>query len=536
MKITAKERWGQYQQSLGELSPSVRRRLLRSPFDADDHSRGKALAMAPRWVVRRVETVCLRDATQVVRQISVDYEVPSGADGAVPSHLPLLLLGKVPPVMNIDLRDGNGASVSLLNRRENAELSAAALASALEHTLIIGARETFLPVCRDLALKQPAEALKAMRELTTLIVEHRQPIKNESTYRAALRLQRLMLVARSMVGNSIIWIANTHPPGSRCIVKLAYEQPIEVLASLPIRIGMFFGLRSLRLAFSTPHLRASQTYHFELSLPEEVQIRDERLDADIRDVADIERRRYPTFLKTFQNDVHLYFDLNGTQTLLSGQMSVKARASRRGFLSFALTASMLISSMLWAGWALRDHLASDTASHAIPPVLLVIPAVLLALISRPGEHPFSSFVLTGQRYIALANGILASIDAATLGFVADPSTSQALANVWLATAVASSLLTLVLLMSWIASLPGRARAAIYGSIAAIASGAVLILGAGLPGRWNYLWPIFLVSVPVMAYCALAVIRRSESPPEVRQYFASELEASGVLPAADSVVT
>src|SRR4051794_31931138 len=74
----------------------------RTRFSTEDHDRAKALLTANKWIVRRTETINLRDDTQVGRRVAVDYYVPKSAarDGRAPTHLPLMLVRKVAPVSN----------------------------------------------------------------------------------------------------------------------------------------------------------------------------------------------------------------------------------------------------------------------------------------------------------------------------------------------------------------------------------------------------------------------------------------------------
>jgi hypothetical protein len=48
-------------------------------------------------------------------------------------------------------------------------------------------------------------------------------------------------------------------------------------------------------------------------------------------------------------------------------------------------------------------------------VLLLVPAVVSAYLSRAGEHPFATRMLTGVRFLALAGGTLAVILSAMIG-------------------------------------------------------------------------------------------------------------------------
>ena len=282
------------------------------------------------------------------------------------------------------------------------------------------------------------------------------------------------------------------------------------------------------MGFETPHLRGCRSYHFEASVPREFEIHDERLHADIRNSSDPSSSRPVVLFKSFSADLHLYVDLFGTQTLDSGGVSFKVRPGRRGFLSFALWAALLITAMLWVMFALHDNLQDDPASQAIPPMLLLIPAVLVAIVNRPEDHPFSAFLLTGTRYMILLSGVAASAAAGVLAFVEVPANSDALSITWLSASIVSSVVAILILVGWIASLPTRGRGAAW----ALVSGVVGLALAGyalFADAWGgFMIHALLLIALVVAQCTRIALRPPEDLPPERRYFRPDLLASGVL--------
>jgi hypothetical protein len=501
---------------------------LSALLERSDQARGKALATMRHWIVRRVESVHLQDAATATRSLTVDYIVPRGLAGGAPDHLPLVLLRKLPPVMNLDLLDQHGSSLPLLTRRENAVLSAAALRSAL--LFVAGsAADAHLDQCDLIAFSSPADAAREVGRLALAVRALPAADNEEARYTRALRVRRLMLVAKAMAGNSLIWIPNDDPPATRKIVKFAYDGQIERLSSLPVRFGVFFGFRSLHVGFATPHLRACQSYHFECQLPEGLEMHGEHLAADIREDQNPEATREPEFFKAAGRDLHLYVNLRGTHTTECDLVSFKVRPGRRGLLSFALIAATLIAGMLWTGVSLQDRLEADTASQALPPVLLLVPVILLALIIRPDEHPFSALLLAGTRYLVLGSGVVATTAAGALGFVAEPAESSTLLTVWFSSAVLATMIATTLLIGWIASLPRRGRAASWGLLLGGWS-IVLALWASLTTSWSPLTIDLAIAAAVVALACARIYRQGRPvPPPARRYFYEDLRASGVLP-------
>lgn len=492
-----------------------------------DHDRGKALLTAYTWIKRRVESVELHDSRKVRRAVTVDFIVPKSVDDPrrAPTHLPVVLLRKIAPVLDLDLRDEDSRALPLLTKQENAAYSGAALASALAYVTGIPASHQLLTTCQALARDDPAEAAQHLGRLTRWVHAQELPRDEdeESRFRRSLGRRRAMFIARSMAGNSFIWLRSyDHKPLERRVIKFAYDETLEVLSPPARRFFFLLGFRSLDVGFATPHLRGCCSYHFELAVPSELEMHGEQLHAEIRRSADgSEVPDFPTFFKAFDRDLHLYLDLTGTYTEHSGGVAVKLRASRHGFLSMALAAAWLICAMLWTAWLLRSHLTTD-ATQVIPPVFLITPAVLVALVNRPNEHPFNAFVLTGTRYLVLVSGVIASAAAGVLAFVESPGDSEALSAAWLTGAIATTAIATIVLAGWIASMPKRLRAWSWAAIStAVAAG--LMISAAMTGEWTG-WRTHLTLIPVVAliYCATILFRRIQRPTRSSWYLDGDL--------------
>lgn len=452
------------------------------PFSSEDLDCAKALMTTHRWVVRRVETVQFRDEYQVTRRMEVDFYVPRGTDHEGASrHLPLTLLDKDPPVTSVEVSDEETRTVPLLSKAENAALSASGLAAALMYTLPSVPSGIVRSACWSLANDPPNDARSALATLTRIVRDHRGSTATPEGYRDALRLQRWLLVARQMIGNSIIWIINPDAPPTRRVLTLTYADQLEILSGATPRIATFLALRSLRLGFRSAQIHSCRTYHFQMTVPPGLQLDDATLGADIREVTDIARQRPPTLFRAEQRDLHLYVDVIGAHTLRQGSISVKCRIRREGFLSLTLSSALVVAALLWSTWLLRPHLDTISASHVMPPVLLLIPAVLVTLVNRPGEHPFNRILLTGQRLLISLSGVFASIAAAVIAFVAVPRASDTLSWTWMLCAIGATLVAGLVLWSWMASLAlaarWRARASVAG-LAAVAFSVVLFSGTG----------------------------------------------------------
>lgn len=523
-----------------------------------DVVRGKALATPQRWIMRRVESAHLQDAVIATRAMTVDYVVPRGPRGETPEHLPLVLLRKFPPVCNLDLRDESGDSVPILTRRENVILSGPAFFAALRFAIGKHA-DCHFKCCERIMAGSPREAREAVAELARALKQLPPEDTEQADYRRALLIRRLMVTGWAMAGHSVLWVPNADPPGTRRIIKFSYDGKIEIDSSLPVRLGVFLGLRSLRVGFETPHIRACRSYHFEVRVPEDLEIHGEQLRAVIhnerapdgnmagpqppsthvgnrhhrifprtwavhRRAADGRGLRHPVFFESSRRDLHLYMNLRATVTKQSYGVFFRVRAGRGALLSFSVVAALVTSVMLWVGVALQDRLGED-ASQAVPPILLLVPVILVVLVLRPQEHAFSTSLLAGTRYLLLSSGVLVTFAAGALAFVVGhPADSAGLGKIWTGCAVLASVIALIVTTGWIASFSGRGQAVGWlGMVMVACVGAIAYASAT---DWTSTIVLGLSAGVIPAAVCARIASVGREPPQAEQpYSTPDLRSS-----------
>lgn len=448
---------------------------------------------APRWIHRRVESAVLQDESTIRRHLTVDFEVPNqDSDAGDPCLLPLVLLRKSPPVLHIDLKDEEGKSLPLLTRSENAQISARALASVVEHAIGAHAHPLLMQTCRRIAVEPPPAAAEAFGSLLDILRSHTTNLSPQQRYRRSLRVGRAIQIARSMIGNSVIWVPVGNARSDRRVVKFAYDEPLQILSGIWARVGTFLGFRSLLVAFATPHLRDAGTYHFQMSVPAELELRHLSFEADVREMRDPSTSRRPSFQRVFRREAHLYINLRDTETRYSDRIQVRVRPGRRGFLSFATSASLLITALLTSAWFLHDDIVADSGGEIASPVLLLIPALLVAVVVRPGEHAFTGYLLTGPRYLMLAAGVFSAVAAGALA-VLEPEDPTALDDVWLACAGGTALVSACMMGAWLASLTPRIRSVVLFTALGVVSCLAAILWIDLPA-----FPVIAAALSVIS--------------------------------------
>jgi hypothetical protein len=191
----------------------------------------------------------------------------------------------------------------------------------------------------------------------------------------------------------------------------------ELLPPLTWRqwIARGIGWAPERLVFPTPSVGQAASYHFEVELPEGLQITKGRLSAGLA---------YPAaprggsaaapfgdvVAQTVQR-IHLYVEDVPQQA--SGVAVVRLRARSAGMVDSAFVAALVTTALLGAAAWRWDEAGPHLGS--LVTLLLVVPGGLAAYAAtRPGEHRLTARVLFGVRALSLLTGLLSFLAAALL--------------------------------------------------------------------------------------------------------------------------
>jgi hypothetical protein len=499
-------------------------------------------AASSSYIRRNVETIEIKSAYFARRRLTVDLQLPTDPDIGEPVTdgkriywVPVTSILKHPPRSNIDLRDEQGRAVPLLTREENAAISVAALQ--------VGAR--------DVLGKEPAPLLADL--LRELVVEGgigadlpyvlaRVGLLDAGADLDQGRGQALAESLRVLAGNSLVWVAIAAEPGARRVIKFHYDielgrpslrrqrpgkrkyliygeesksifrlevpivgdrNPYSPTRRLAARIALAVGLGAIDFGIESPYLTASSAYHLQVESPPGVETRDASVLANLPG-AHIEPTRQ-------SHGVHVYVTgakIDVTKASLDDGnaplVNIPLRASRRGFMTFSWLSAATTAALLWAT-AVADQVDSKEATAA---VLLVGPALLAALVVRPGEHPVATKLLSGVRSLVALNGLLAVAAAAA---VAGVRPGLNLDETWILYSIIASLVATVVTVGWVFSWDSAYRLSQYlrrlwlserayrltciGLI--LCAAAVLSFGSGLLG--------FRPAVSLWVYCGVLAV-------------------------------
>ena len=197
------------------------------------------------WIERRKESVEILDETAVQRQISVDFSLREWVEPLLPEErkgtrgplrCPLFVLPKSPPssLMNFDLSDGNGHSLWLISREDNARISAATLRAMARRLL----KSDALPDRLEDQLTKLCEADPAIgKEIAGRLLT---PDGDDSTELSELRKnKRFCWWVRTLAHSSVIVVLFRSPVQRRMLIKLSSQRTNQdqTACSHPPRLG-----------------------------------------------------------------------------------------------------------------------------------------------------------------------------------------------------------------------------------------------------------------------------------------------------------
>jgi hypothetical protein len=190
------------------------------------------------------------------------------------------------------------------------------------------------------------------------------------------------------------------------VVKFRYTLGLKRVGSGMERFVQAMGWMPARFAFYAPAAGESESYHFELAAPAELEVARSvlRLEDPITGQEDVEG-------VSTGSRAHLY--TTGKEPDVDGTALVWLQISRSGLLrSGCVVAGMILLVLLFffaTGRLVRPPRDIQSA------ILLTLPALVATLVVRPGEHGLVTELLLGVRSAVAMSGAVAYIAALLLG-------------------------------------------------------------------------------------------------------------------------
>ena len=461
------------------------------------------LANEPRWVHRRVEQLELIDERRARRRISVDFTLPELPRPPWPEDpslwlVPVALLQKR-LLTSLDVRDEVDASLPVLTREQNSAVAYELLAFLAKETLaevigpdaevhrlllyelsdIAGARRGLADHPSDAERHaRTTRAIRRFRAAATRTAQTGIPRSRLQNQRQALwRDKDMRGFVTTLAERFILLVPLAASPGKRRIVKLSYEQPLEVPAIIQIgwrrlpfrqrarsllraireRAGSSFGLDALSFIAPTRAVFGPESYHVEIVAPDELIIEYARLERTTT-VTSLENERVTEERTCISEDfcterAHLYESLYTSEQPRTSPPSANEETTgasavtvdffmRPSFVRPSGLIGVLTCGMLATGLIL--HGIGVARSGDVTALIVVLPAVFAAYLI-PGEHRLVRRMFRGVRLLVFMLSVVSFVAAGSLTLSLASSTRFA---IWLILLALAALSTATIAAAW----------------------------------------------------------------------------------------
>jgi hypothetical protein len=366
----------------------------------------------PEWIHRRVETLTFVDERVVRRHLSVDFTLPKWIKTSVRMprgeevlFVPVTLLERRDAAMNFDVRDEQGTALPLVTRREDTQLTGAALTELAVRALRRHhVRERLHPeIVAAIAFSTTRiyrDALPYIRSLISPMSSEWGVLSADSApQRHTLRKDDTFCdFLGAFATSSLAFVPLVGAAGAHRILKLTLEEEVHISQSLMSLIGW----SSTVLIAPLPLVGLAETYHVQLTPPENVEFTE----------AGIAARRPSEFIRTSvgenvasnidtyrqfsggpRRSVHLYQPRS--HQIAGGTTWFAMRPERGGLLFGATAAALLITAMMTLFDLDTDAVVRQPSSASS--LLLLAPGLVAAYLLRPGEHAMARRLLRAAR-------------------------------------------------------------------------------------------------------------------------------------------
>jgi hypothetical protein len=445
-----------------------------------------------KWIHRRVERVTYTDRELLKWHFSVDFTINEGFVPFVKHvglpdeyYVPVALLRKWPPLMNLDVRDEGGCPIPLLTAAKNRAVDAAALAGLVPPDASgKGLEALFKEIAHAASVKE------ADLSLARLAAKVKQMLPSLSQDEADDWL-RIVVLATNFAWNSLLWVRVRSVPRQRQLVKVGFEAAAPAPGPLRRRLRSTLGVGGEWIRLDLHNLGERGSYHLEFVPPPGTDVLEARLH--VRDPLSVskkpkwyelkrqrERRKErrsrrekysgPATKRRFRRSLrsvpeqdalpgartaytrnlvsraHLYVAESSGQ---SGRAHILIAPTRREFLTGALYASVLTTALLWFSWGFAPALVEE--HHEAPTVtaLLLLPVLLSYLFTQPIPSPVARRMIAGVRILTRTVTLLPVIAALVMLGLTNldrhgNTNIGLIEDWWLGLAIAASVLSLML--------------------------------------------------------------------------------------------
>lgn len=448
-----------------------------------------------RWIHRRVERIEFTGEKVIRRRVSIDFHIPAnavlmptgalaaahasiaGTAGAASADLaqtpaelaadtepaqtavevedggdrsaggdagarkyrliPISLLRGWPPVLKFDLRDHQGAALTLFSKSTSSYLDLSLLRKLARSTFGAQVADEIDFALTNVTHAEGQRSAEGAQFVEETIDSWVQLAGWPRGGQAAT--EHFRDLCRTLSQSTLLWVAVDGEPLDRVLVKIAYDQSLNRRLTWWRRPLTALGWATEVTHIQVPHIGTAGSYHLEIAVPEPLQVVRARLrtvDDPVvgrREAAVRARRRLARSIAVrFADALHLQrplpeeIDTSRLERVLTNRAylyrgrssrsaadavaEVKLRVARRAqprtnvIVATAVAVGLTGFNEISAGLVSEDPLhATFGASIG---VLLVAPGLLAYVLGRSGEHPMATRMLSMSRALCTATLLL----------------------------------------------------------------------------------------------------------------------------------
>ena len=385
------------------------------------------------WLGRRVETVRFVNANTLERSISLDLDLPrmgqivagAGGDTSRPVAVPLTVISKG-LLLDLDLRDGAGAALSVLSSEDDARASQAAMLAELRRggTDVSQLSPAILQTIYDAARSFPSEAdVQSLRDPAHVVsaIEAWQLAPDLSGAPGeAERWAKLLDTNENfwswMVNFTQRFMLMTHVDlrNGPQLIKLRYIETQE-----PSHPGWRekLAIEPFLAWLEAPAVGMAAREHIHVEAPDGLFFDNDAHLWELRGVIDTAKRAEPaTGRATYEKRITPERIAIYTAGLRQGAYTVTLtmRPKVAGFLRASSLTVLMTALLLLAGaaaqiWGHRLTPPVGISTEAAVALILVVPSIMSAYLAREGEHDLLSGLVRWPRIAVAATGVSALI-------------------------------------------------------------------------------------------------------------------------------
>lgn len=380
------------------------------------------LLRSSTWVSHRTEHVSFRDDRSVVREVTVEFHVPEeapvfrGDDGQPYSLVPISVMRRK-TIVNFQLRDSEGRSVTLPSLRQNQAITESVLLACADATIERPSSGTCVGAASNRAIARFVHQVVSgdQRELTAAY----ETLERGTAAPAVLDLaERRMFraILDRLADNFVLWVMIPAGAPRRRVITFSCDEPLhlhyrepgfkdnryqlgaKLMPWRPIVWASALGLIPTRIRFPVPAAENTASFHFEIDAPPGVQIAEASLLAgrpgEKNPSLDLVHGGFPTA------GLHVIEVPNGSLS----RAQVGLQVVTRGWVMTSMFSSWAVFGLLLA-FATHETVLKQLKD--LPALILVgLVSGIVALVAQSDAHGLAAHLLKWTRALTIITLVL----------------------------------------------------------------------------------------------------------------------------------